>query len=324
VWYEQNNLEVEAFHHAVAANDVERAARLLAGGGMPLHFRGAVIPVLNWLASLPTAVLDARPSLWVMYASALSMTGQPVGVEEKLQAAEAALQDAELNGETRNIIGHIAAIRALLAAAQRQVETIISQSRRALEYLHPGNLPVRTATTWKLGIAYQLQGDRVAASQAYSDAIAISEASGNNIINIAASVGLGSVQETENQLYLAAQTYRRVLKLTGDQFQSAACQAHLGLARICYEWNDLEAAQQHAQQCLQLASQAENIDGFVAKEVFLARLRLAQGDVAGAAAILDKADQFVSLPSFLYQMPEVAATQVLVLLRQGNQGFRHL
>jgi LuxR family maltose regulon positive regulatory protein len=40
--------------------------------------------------------------------------------------------------------------------------------------------------------------------------------------------------------------------------------------------------------------------------------------VAGAAAILDKADQFVSLPSFLYQMPEVAATQVLVLLRQGN------
>ena len=42
--------------------------RLIEGEGMPLQFRGAMAPVLNWLASLPTTVLDARPSLWVMYA----------------------------------------------------------------------------------------------------------------------------------------------------------------------------------------------------------------------------------------------------------------
>ncbi len=70
-WYEDNGLEIEAFHHAAAANDIERAARLLEGEGIPLHFRGARCPVLNWLESLPAAVLDARPSLWVMYASAL-------------------------------------------------------------------------------------------------------------------------------------------------------------------------------------------------------------------------------------------------------------
>ncbi len=40
------------------------------------------------------------------------------------------------------------------------------------EYLHPDNLPVRTATTWTLGYAYQLQGDRAAASQAYTEIIA--------------------------------------------------------------------------------------------------------------------------------------------------------
>ncbi len=169
--------------------------------------------VLNWLASLPTTVLDARPSLWVMYASTLSMTGQLTGVEEKLQAAEAALQGAEPDAKTRNLIGHIAAIRALLAAAQNQVETIIVQSHRALEYLHPDNVAVRTATIWKLGIAYQLQGDRAAASRAYTEAISISQASGNLIINISATLGLGNVQETENQLYLAAQTYQRVLQL---------------------------------------------------------------------------------------------------------------
>ena len=317
-WYEDHGLELEAFHHAAAANDVERAERLMEGKGMPLHFRGAVTPVLNWLESLPTTVLDARPSLWVMYASALSMTGQTTGVEEKLQAAEAALQGAEPDDKTRNLVGQIAAIRAMLAAAENQVETIIAQSRRALEYLHPDNLPVRTATIWTLGFAYQLQGDRAAASQAYTEAISISQASGNIIIYLAATIGLGQVQEAENQLYLAAETYRHVLQLAGDPPLPVACEAHLGLARICYEWNDLDAAEQHGQQSLHLARQIENTDRFVISEVFLARLKLAQGDVAGAAAMLAEAEQSVRQHNFVHRMPEVAAAQVLTLLRQGN------
>src|SRR5437868_11537384 len=93
VWYEDHGLSIEAFHHAAAAHDVERAERLIEGEGMPLQFRGAGAPVLNWLESLPKTVLDARPSLLVTYASALTMSGQPISsVEEKLQAAETALQ----------------------------------------------------------------------------------------------------------------------------------------------------------------------------------------------------------------------------------------
>ena len=69
-WFEAEGIALEAFTHAVAAADLDRAARLLDGQGMPLHFRGAVTPVLDWLASLPTAELDARPALWVMFASA--------------------------------------------------------------------------------------------------------------------------------------------------------------------------------------------------------------------------------------------------------------
>ena len=52
-WYEDNGLEIEAFRHATAANDIERAVRLMEGKGMPLQYRGAMIPVMNWLASLP-------------------------------------------------------------------------------------------------------------------------------------------------------------------------------------------------------------------------------------------------------------------------------
>jgi LuxR family transcriptional regulator, maltose regulon positive regulatory protein len=35
LWYEDHGLEIEAFHHAVAANDVERAERLIEGKGIP-------------------------------------------------------------------------------------------------------------------------------------------------------------------------------------------------------------------------------------------------------------------------------------------------
>jgi len=84
VWYENNGLEIEAFQHAAAANDVERAERLIQGDGLPLQWNGAAVPVLNWLESLPTTVLDARPSLWVTYASTLVFAGQGSGVEEKL------------------------------------------------------------------------------------------------------------------------------------------------------------------------------------------------------------------------------------------------
>src|SRR5262249_11841368 len=150
-WYEEQGLELEAFAQAVAAQDIDRAARLLEGKGMPLHFRGAIAPVLAWLESLPREVLDAHPVLWVMYASARSMTNKLDEVEEKLQAAEVALEGAELDVTTRNLIGHIAAIRALLAATQYHADVVVAQSQRALEYLRPDNLPVRTATVWKMG-----------------------------------------------------------------------------------------------------------------------------------------------------------------------------
>jgi LuxR family maltose regulon positive regulatory protein len=277
-----------------------------------------VTPVLDWLESLPKAALDTRPSLWVIYASVLMMTGLLSGVEPKLQAAEVALEGAESDDQTRDLVGHIAAIRAMLAVSQNRVETLMAQSHRALEYLHPNNLPARMTATWALGYASSLQGDRTAARRAYAEVIALSQAVGNIILYIGATIGLGTIQEADNQLSLAAETYRRVLQLAGDLPQPPACEAHLGLARICYEWNDLEAAEQHGQHSFSLARQMENTDSGVACKVVLARLKLAQGDVAGAATLLAEASKSVRQHNLVFRLPEVAAAQVLTWLRQGQ------
>src|SRR5436309_4413755 len=62
----------------------------------------------------------------------------------------------------------------------------------------------------------------------------------------------------------------------------------------------------------------ESVDTFASYEVLLARLKLAQGDVSGATAVLDEAEAYVRRHRFVFRMPDVAAAQVLILLHQGH------
>jgi len=317
-WYESNGLELDAFHHATSARDYERAERLVEGKGMPLHFRGAVAPVLNWLESLPHPVLDRWPRLWTAFASTLLVTGQTTRVEPALKSAETALQTTEPDEKIRDLVGRIAAIRATVAASRNQVETVIAQSHLALEYLHPNNLAFRTSTAWKLGYCYRLQGDLAAASQAYSEVISIGKASGNFVFTLGAIIGLGGVHEAEARLDLAEQQYSIALKFAGYHPLRMTSEAYLGLARVLYEWNDLDGAAEHANQSIELARHIENTDRVVAGEIVLARVKLARQDLAGASAILEKAGAVARRHDFTYQMRDAAAAQVLALLQEGN------
>lgn len=318
-WYEQNGLLFEAFGHATAANDIERAERLTESKQLPLHFRGVSMAVLDWLSALPKTVLDARPLLWVKAATLALLAGQTTGVEEKLQAAEIALQNVALDDKTRDVIGKIACARATLALTRYDPEAMIREAQCALEYLHRDNLPFRFTANWALATALMFKGDRAAAAEACQEGIAISQKSGDIFSKILAISTLGELQELDNQLHQAAETYRQVLQLSGDHPQPNAGEVHLGLARIAYEWNDMQAAAWHGQQSLQLTRQYDRvIDRFIISEVFLARLKLAQGDVDAAAAMLAQIEQSARQHNFMLRMPEIAAAQVPVLLRQGH------
>ncbi|MCB8947870.1 MAG: LuxR family transcriptional regulator [Ardenticatenaceae bacterium] len=311
-WYEANGLEIDAFHHAAAAGDIERAARLLEGGGMPLLFRGAVTPALNWLRRLPTAVLDQHPVLWVIYASALLFVGQITDAAQKVDAAEAALSHAEPNDTSRDLIGHVASIQATLAVSQHNAAAIIAHSERALAHLNPDNLPVRTATIWTLGVAHRLQGNLTAASQAFNQAIAASQQIGHFIIHIMATIGLAQVQQAEKKLTLAAETYHRALAIIGDALLPIAGEAHLGLAQICYEQNDLAAAEGYINQAIPLARQIIATDRYAVCQMVAARIKLAAGDAQSAAAALAAAEQFIQDNGFNYLLPEITAVKTLL------------
>jgi LuxR family maltose regulon positive regulatory protein len=320
-WYENNNLMLEAFHHAAAANDVERAERLIEARGMGLHYHSVATAILDWLDALPPSALDARPLLRVRSATLALMAGRTTGVEEKLLAAEKSLQNVKQDSGTRNLIGQIACARATLAITRYDPQTAHTQARRAQEYLPPGNLTFLFTANWALASACLLQGDRAGAARACEAAAAFSERNGSVFSRILAASMLGSLQELDNQLHQAATTYRRVLELSGEHPHPNVGGVHLGLARICYEWNDLEAAERHGGVSLQLTRQFDlMVDRSILSEAFLARLKLARGDPDGAAAQLAETEHSARRRNFTRRLPEIAAMQVLVLIRQGQAG----
>ena len=324
-WYEDNDLMLDAFRHAGAANDIERAERLMEDKRRPIHhLPGAATAILNWLESLPKTVLDARPALWWKQAAMLLVIGQPKCVEEKLQALEAALASAalpnvEMDDTSRDLIGRIAAARANVAQVEGQTEITLVQAHRALEYLHPNNLNDRSMAIRSMGFAYYLQGELTEASRAYAEALSLGQATGDVINILLASIRLGQIQEERCQLYLAAETYQHVLQLIGDYSPPNSPVAYLGLARIYYEWNDLNAAEWYGKKSLQLAQQYDQvIDRFILSELFLAQLKAARGDVIGAAHILSQAEQTTRQRNSSFRLPDIAYAQVMIHLRQGN------
>ncbi len=321
-WFEENEYPVDAFQHAAAANDLSRAVRLIENRGMPLYFSGAVAPVLTWLRSLPSSTLDVHPYLWVIYAWSLWIAHQNPEVDEKLQRAESALQSVQANGwpydDITTLQGQIASLRVMLASNKREADAIVDHAHRALTDLPESHVYVRTAVTRAMALAHQFQGERRAAAQAYAETISLCQASGNRFVEILATTGLGVVQEQETQLYPSAQTYRRVLDLVGNPPQPIACEALFGLARVLYQWNDLAAAQAHAEQSVALARSIAGMDRFVAAQIFLARLHLAREDVDAASTLLAEAAESMRIHGFAHQAADLAAAQVLLLLHQGD------
>lgn len=318
-WYEDHGLMIEAFQHAALANDIDRAERLIEKRTMGLHFRSVALAVLSWLASLPEAVLDARPLLRLRSATTALMSGQTTGVEEKLQAAEKAFQALEPDEKTRDLLGQVACARATLALTRYEPDIMLMQAQRALEYLHPDNLTFLFTANWALAAASILKGDRSTAFRACLEGLAISKKSGNVFSTILATTHLGMLQHMENQLYLAAETYQQVLHLYGDHPQPSAADVYLGLARISYQWNDLDAAERYGQQSLEMARRFDGvIDRYIISEVFLACLQLARGDLVGAASMVAQTEQTARQKNFARRLPEIAATQILILLRQGD------
>ncbi|HKJ84506.1 MAG TPA: LuxR C-terminal-related transcriptional regulator [Spirochaetia bacterium] len=289
-WFERNGFPLEAFSHAVAAADTDRAAAVLEGDGMPIHYRGTFAPVERWLTSLTEEELDQRPELRIACAWVLTTRGAPLGdIDALLDPAQIAVRALQPGRRADDFRGQIAAIRSLLAIPRGELESIIGNAQSALELLDPRNRPVRTTLAWSLGYAHQLLGELEPARLAFTQAVREGHASGNLVITIGATISLGQIDEAESRLSKATQTYHEALRLAGEPPLPYACEAYLGLARVQYAQNHLGQARENALRAREIGRRLDNVNTPGMAALLEARIELAHGNRDAALAALESA-----------------------------------
>ena len=316
-WYEAQGMEVEAFHQATLANDMALAMRLIQGNGMPLYFRGVTAPVVHWLSNLTHATMNTHPFLWVAFSWSLLFAGHPDPLEDKLSGAEAAMRSAPPDSSTTDTYGQIAVLRAWLAVYRNEAEAIYAHASRALELLNLESRPARTAAHCALGVAQMFRGERVHARAAFSEVISAGLSSGNVMFAAVASTALAGIQATDYQLHAAATTYREVVKMIDDPTHVLGFEAHLGLAKILYDWNALDEAESLALLCSELVVLAKS-KSEIGADLLRARLLSARNEDTQAQALVARANGLTKTGPLTDRMREAADLRVLHMLRHAD------
>ena len=314
-WFEQNGLVAEAIDHALAAEDLERAADLIEQNAEATLMRGEAATFLRWISVLPDELVHARPSLCVFYAWMLLMHGQP------LKVIESFLHNADRGDEI--VAGRVTALRGLMAGFQGQVSRAVELSHRALEQLPEEDQFVRTFAAWLLGMFQLVGGEGMVDSQPLDDVLRMSQRAGNVMLSVMVVCNQAELLMRQGQLHEAAATYRKALELATDaqgQRMPIAGQALIGLGELSRQWGDLDAAVRYLVEGIQLTEQWSEV-GPLEAYICLARIRQAQGDVDGAWQALEKAQE-LAVKFDLTDLDDltVAMFQAWMCVAQGDLG----
>jgi LuxR family maltose regulon positive regulatory protein len=299
-WYKQNNLISEAIRHALATQDVDRVAHLIADNVLAMIYHGELATVISWLEALPQEMVRVRPWLGIATAWTYVYAGQIDGVENRLRDAERTLAALGETEETRHATGHVAAIRAAVADFRGEPKKAIAFARTALENLAQNDLVVRGFTLSLLGTALRDSGDLAAAAQASAEAVAVARAAGDTRVAVTALCEMAILQIWQGQLYNAAATCREALHLTdrmvGRSGQRPAIAALVAarLSRVLRLQNDLDTALPYARQAVELCDRWGQADVSVIAYSSLSNVCQALGDGEAARCALRTAQRIAA------------------------------
>jgi LuxR family transcriptional regulator, maltose regulon positive regulatory protein len=337
-WYERNGQRSEAIRHALAAEDLERAADLIELAIPAMRQSRQEATIRRWLEALPDSLIQARPVLSVHYAGALLQFGQLEGVEARLRDAERRLDtgtggregpNAQLTAlvvvdeeEFRRLPSAIALYRAALALAASDVANTVRSAQRVLDLAAEDDHLLRGSAAGLLGLADWTTGDLDEAHRLYTVCTASLEKAGYISDIIGCAISLADIRIAQGRLREAMTTYEQGLQRAtepGAPLLRGAADMHVGMGGLSIERNDLDAARQHLLTSHELGEHAGLEQNAYRWRVATARLRTAEGDLGGALDLLDEAEsQYVS--DFLPIVRPIAALKARVWVAQGRLG----
>jgi LuxR family maltose regulon positive regulatory protein len=298
IWFEDNDLLVEAIDHALQGEDFTRAAKLVESVGPDMMMRSEFDQLTSWLDAMPEELVENWPWLCIIRAWMYDRWAQFDIGENYLMHAEAVVDgntSSNPDEEEEIIRGQIAAIRALYAIKKGQIPQSIEYSNQALDYLPEGYFN-RGVAFYSLGWAKCTQGDLSGAIEVFQEGRRISQAAGNQILAQVIVLDIGVTQILQGHLHQAAETLREAIQFKYEKSEIKipyAGSASVNLADILREWNKLDAAMSHLQEALEISIPAKLMDTIAIGFASMARVYLSQGDLEGAGEVCEKAERMV-------------------------------
>jgi LuxR family maltose regulon positive regulatory protein len=338
-WYEDRGEVIEAVDHAMLAGDYQNVAELIEQYVQEIFDQFKLNALVKWMRALPGNLVATRPRLCMIYGWALLATGHSKEAEHCMQSIENSVgAQAEtittpgfqaLDPEVRGALIEVIVLRSVLAIAQFNIPRTLELCQQVLPYLKDNSQPylfdepleLRTVVVFNMGLAYEFSGEGDAAAEALTEAVMLSREQENINILPTALAHLGQLQMLQGHLYQAERTYRQALQLatevTGRPSPLAGI-AETGLGKLLYERNDLAGALHHFNAGISLAKRWNYTEGLLAGYTGLAQLKQAQGDGAGALALLQELTDLLQQVKAQMLLPAVDTCRTRLWIAQGD------
>ena len=330
-WYEQHGLADDAIRHALAAGDAVWAAQLIERHFDSLFYsRGERVTIQRWLAALPAEMAGSRPRLLLAQALLALASGRVDAVEEPLDAAERTFNGAadepfeSTVGQESwllNVEATVTTQRAYLAALRGDAERAAAFASRALSEISKDEWMQHSVARWNLALAEWERGRLAEAERGLLATMSQWEVVGVNALGAVLRDHLGQVQRAQGRLDAAHSTYQQTLASAappGGPAMPAAGIAHVGLAEVAYQRNELVTAQRHLTEGIPLCGQFVYAPPLATGLAILAWIRQANGDPAGALEAIAQAELAAPGPGVTILLNPLPAQRARLLLAQGE------
>jgi LuxR family transcriptional regulator, maltose regulon positive regulatory protein len=334
-WFERSGERSVAIGHALAAEDFERAADLIERALPALRETRQDATMHSWLKALPDELVRVRPMLSFAVAGALLTGGEPEEVEVRLRDAERWLTDAATGKgsparpaemvvadeqEYRRLPGAIELYRSALAMVRGDVPGTVRHARRTLDRALAEDHGVRAGAAGFLGLAFWRSGDLETAHSAWAECAAGLRRSGQIADTFGCAIAMADIRLTQGRLGAAMRTYEQALQRASEQdgpVLRGTADMYVGMSEVHREYDDLPAAAQWLLRSQELGEHVGLPQNRYRWRVAMARIRQAEGDLAGALELLNEAERrYVS--DFFPNVRPVPALRARVWIAQGR------
>lgn len=293
-WFETQGMLPEALHHALAAGDMEQAARLVSSNVLALVDQAELTPVLLHLDNLPRQQRVLSPWLEVAHAWGLAYAGQLERATTEIIQVEK--QAADLPAEEhQRMTGYIAAIQAYIAWSHGNQSQAVMLAEQALSGLPPDDFAVRAFNLTTLGNALVQYTANPQAAEAFEEAMRLGRQAGQSHVFMLAAGGMAYACIQLGQFHRAYEVCEEAIEIA-DSYQrnnarqlTAAASVFAFLSRIWMEWGETEKALQAARKGLALSELWGQADTIMVCLLYLSQALAFAGETESTRQVLHRA-----------------------------------